>query len=80
MAKRPILAIAPINGDLAEILQQTNAGTVIDFEDKANLKKNILTLYQQFKANELQIDSKNIAQFHRKELTKKLADIINSIC
>jgi glycosyltransferase involved in cell wall biosynthesis len=80
MAKRPILAIAPVDGDLAEILQQTNAGTVIDFEDKAELKKNILALYSQFKVGDLKIDSKNIAQFHRKELTKKLAEIINSIC
>ena len=79
MAKRPILAIAPIDGDLAEILAQTNAGTVIDFEDKANLKKNILALYAQFKAGNLKIDSRNIEQFHRKELTKKVAEIIKSI-
>jgi glycosyltransferase involved in cell wall biosynthesis len=79
MAKRPILAIAPSDGDLAEILMQTNAGVVVDFEDKIKLKKNILALYAQFKARDLKVNSKSIAQFHRKELTKKIADIIKSM-
>ena len=31
MVKRPILAIAPTNGDLAEIIEQTNSGVVVEF-------------------------------------------------
>ena len=45
-AKRPILAIAPKDGDLAEIITKTNAGFVVDFNDKENLKKIILKLYK----------------------------------
>lgn len=79
MAKRPILAIAPADGDLAAILQNTNAGKVVDFEDNVLLKKNILNLYNKFKQGNLDVESKNIEQFHRKQLTKKVAEIINNI-
>ena len=79
MVKRPILAIAPKNGDLAEIIQKTTSGFVIDFEERDLLKKTILNLYSKFKQQKLTVDSKNIGQFHRKELTKKVTEIINSI-
>ena len=79
MVRRPILAIAPINGDLAEILNITNSGFVVDFNKKDQLKKIILDLYSKFKKGNLLVDSKNIAQFHRRELTQKVSDIINSI-
>ena len=78
-ANRPILAIAPTDGDAAAIIKATNSGFVIDFEDETNLKRVILSNYQAFKKQELRVASKNIQQYHRKELTKKLATIIKSI-
>jgi glycosyltransferase involved in cell wall biosynthesis len=75
-AKRPILAIGPINGDLAEIIKETNSGIVVGFEDVENLKKEILTMYNSFKSGVLKSNSKNIEQYHRRNLTEKLADII----
>lgn len=79
MAKRPILAIAPINGDLADIIEETNSGMVIDFNDKIGLKTAILNLYLKFKQGNLTVESKNIAQFHRKELTKKVSELIHKM-
>ncbi|WP_456378796.1 glycosyltransferase [Lutibacter sp.] len=79
MAKRPILAIAPKHGDLAEIVNTTNSGFVVDFNEKKQLKKTILDLYSKFKQGKLEVNSKNIEQFHRRELTKKVSEIINSI-
>lgn len=78
-AKRPILAIAPINGDLAEIINETNSGIVIDFGDKVALKNAILELYAKFKLGNLTVESKNIEQFHRKELTRKVSELIYKI-
>ena len=75
-AKRPILAIAPKNGDLATIIQNTNAGFVIDFNEKEKLKKTILSLYHDFKNGVLEVNSFNIEQYHRKELTKELVKIL----
>ncbi|MBI9042712.1 glycosyltransferase [Lutibacter sp.] len=79
MAKRPILAIAPNDGDLAEILNNSNAGNVVDFNDEISLKKHILELYSQFKNETLTINSSNVNQFHRRELTKKVSEIIYEI-
>lgn len=79
MVKRPILAIAPKNGDLAEIVEKTKSGIVVDFNNREILKKSILEYYLVFKENKLEINSTEIMQYHRKELTKKVADIINKI-
>ncbi|MFK5958189.1 MAG: glycosyltransferase [Lutibacter sp.] len=79
MAKRPILAIAPTNGDLAEIIHKTNSGYTVDFNERDQLKKTIVDLYSKFKDDKLIVNSKNIEQYHRKELTKKVSEIINSI-
>ena len=79
MAKRPILAIAPKNGDLSEIISKTNSGFVVNFNDRIQLKKTIVDLYSKFKENNLVVNSKNIKQYHRRELTKKVSEIINSI-
>jgi glycosyltransferase involved in cell wall biosynthesis len=78
-AKRPILAIGPENGDLSEILKSTNAGVVIGFNNKEKLRIEICTLYQQYKTGSLKVNSKNIEQFHRKELTKNLSILIKSL-
>ena len=79
MAYRPILAIAPTDGDLAEILTTTKAGSTIGFDDKLQLKKSIVDLYSKYKKGDLNIQSQNIEQFHRRELTKQVAEIITDV-
>jgi len=78
-AKRPILAIGSEDGDLATILNNTKAGVVIDFNNKEKLKTEILSLYLQFKDGNLVVTSENINQFHRKNLTRQLAELLINI-
>ncbi len=78
-ANRPILAIAPKDGDLAEIIKETNSGIVIEFDDKDDLKKNILNLYKKYKEGDLKTETQNITQYHRKNLTEKLVEVIRSL-
>jgi glycosyltransferase involved in cell wall biosynthesis len=75
-AKRPILAIGPTNGDLAEIINETSSGIIVDFDDVENLKREILEMYDAFKVEKLESNSNNIEQYHRRNLTKKLVKII----
>ncbi len=75
-AKRPILAIAPIDGDLAEIISKTNSGEVVAFDDEMRMKNVVLEFYEKYKNKKLYIDSKNVDQYHRKNLTKQLAEVI----
>jgi glycosyltransferase involved in cell wall biosynthesis len=77
--KRPILAIGLEEGDLAAVLKETNAGVVVGFDNKERLSSEILKLYHQYKEGNLEVNSKNIEKYHRKELTKKLASIIKSL-
>ncbi|WP_196890153.1 glycosyltransferase [Aureivirga sp. CE67] len=78
MAKRPIIGIAPKDGDLAEILKETNSGVVADFQDKEKLKQIISEYYTTYQKGNLSVQSKNIEKYHRRELTKKMVEIINS--
>jgi hypothetical protein len=78
-AKRPILAIAPPDGDLADIIHSTNSGVVIDFTNEQSLKKAILELYNSYLSGNLKVDSTSIDQYHRKSLTKKLSTIIKEL-
>ncbi len=75
-AKRPILAIGPEDGDLAEIISTTNAGEMLDFDAVKSIKETILNMYHLYKEEKLFVDSKNIEQYHRKSLTKELSKII----
>lgn len=78
-ANRPILAIAPPEGDLAEIINTTKAGRVVGFDDDKTLKKDILEMYEAYKNYKLVVNSKNIEQYHRKNLTGQLVDVIKNI-
>jgi len=78
-AMRPIIAIAPIGGDLDKIIQETQAGIVVDFNDSEALKMALITMYDNYKSGNLQVNSKNIDQYHRKNLTKKVSEIIKEI-
>lgn len=75
-AKRPVLAIAPSDGDLAEILTATKAGNVVDFNDKEQLSATIKKYYDLFKIQNLNINSGNFQQYHRKNLTEELSILI----
>lgn len=79
LANRPILAIAPTDGDLAKIIQETKSGITIGFSAKETLKNTILDFYSKYKQEKLEVNLENIAQYHRKELTERLSEIINSI-
>lgn len=78
-AKRPILAIGPEDGDLSEILKDTNTGVVVDFYNSAKLKLEILQLYQQYKKGILEVNTKNTQKYHRKELSRQLALILKNL-
>ncbi len=78
-AKRPILAIGPEDGDAADILNAAKAGKIFDFQEDKKLESYISGLYEQYKVGSLVVDSKNIQGYHRKQLTRELAEIIKKI-
>ena len=47
-AGREILAFGPTYGDLAKALQETGSGTIVEFEDKEAVRREIDRLYSKF--------------------------------
>ncbi len=78
-AKRPIIGIGPTDGDAAEILNQTQAGTMVGFDDLTKAKEVIAEFYNKFKNNQLHIQSGSIEKFSRKSLTGELAELIKTL-
>jgi glycosyltransferase involved in cell wall biosynthesis len=74
---RPVLAIGPVDGDAAQLLKETGSGLISGFEDPEGTRKNILHFYELFKENKLEIAVTNTSRFSRRELTGKMATILD---
>ena len=76
---RPILCIAPHDGDSATIIRDSGAGVVVDFNDSVNLKATILNFYSKYQKGNLNVSTGSINQFSRRTLTGSIAGLLNSI-
>ena len=79
MAKRPILAIGPQKWDVQQILEETGAGEYFQYLEKEKLKSLILSHYKRYKNGDGNFIEGEIQQYHRKNLTEKLASLIKSV-
>jgi galactitol-specific phosphotransferase system IIB component len=73
---RPIIAIGPENSDFEAIITTTNTGKFFSYKQKEVLKQTILSYFNAFLQNELQVNAINLEKYHRKNLTKELANLI----
>ncbi len=78
-SKRPILAVGPSDGEVARVLQETNAGKIVDFDDKTATKNTILTYYELYKTGSLTVKSHSVERFSRKSLTGEMANLLNTL-
>lgn len=79
-AKRPILAIGPIDGNAAAILNETVAGKMVGFENLEGTKRAVLEYYNLYKTNSLFVNTDSVERFSRRSLTGELAKLLNSLC
>ena len=74
---RPILCIGPEDGDAARLLKETQAGTIVDFDDKDKMKQVILDYYQRYKTNGLpDNETTSIEKYSRKALAGEYAKLL----
>lgn len=78
-AQRPIVAIGPTKGDVANILHDSKAGEIAGFTDVQSLVEILSKYFNQFKAGTLNVNTENINAYSRYELTRKLTGILNDI-
>jgi glycosyltransferase involved in cell wall biosynthesis len=77
--RRPILCIGPVAGDSARIIRESKAGVTCSFDDKKSMRDALVDLYRRFKEGSLQKQEGEINSFSRKELTGKIASLIDEI-
>jgi hypothetical protein len=78
-SKRPIICIGDINGDTAEIINQTNSGVNFSFDDFDVFKQMLLHFYSKFKENNLNISSKKISIYSRRKLAENFVDVFEKM-
>ena len=76
---RPVLAIGPTDGDLAKILEDSEAGNIALYDDIDTIKSIVTAFYQRYLTNELGTNNKKINNYTRRFLTAKLADVMNKL-
>jgi glycosyltransferase involved in cell wall biosynthesis len=74
---KPILALAPREGESERIIRRANAGWILDLKDKQGVKDKLKELYSLFLKNELRVEPDNlfIQGFERKNSTQKLSSV-----
>lgn len=78
-ARRPVFAVGNKNGDAAQIIHETHAGIVAEMGNKNDIREKVISLFELFKKDELNINSTEIEKFSRRENAKKFADILDKI-
>ena len=78
-ANRPILALGPKASDMEDIINETKSGKFYDYSKAELLKADILQLYADYKSGSLICSSEGVEKYSRRELTKRMSEIIKSI-
>lgn len=75
-ANVPVMAIGPTDGDLAEIMNETGAGLISDFNDEIKLEQNIMRLFEN---HGISRNTPAIERYSRKNLTEQLSNVLNNL-
>ena len=79
ISETPILAMGPKDADVEKIITSTNTGTYFSYNQKAELKLQLLTYFEAFQNNTLKVNAIGLQPYSRRALTEKLAKLIKSI-
>ncbi|MDQ0593211.1 hypothetical protein QFZ37_001580 [Chryseobacterium ginsenosidimutans] len=72
-----IISFGPNDADVSKILNETNAGKHFSYNESETIKDFILEKFERWKNGNLLDNTQNIEQFSRRNLTKKLVEILD---
>jgi len=78
-AKRKIIALAPKDSDVAEILEQTESGKVFGLDDSGLLGKYLVGIFDDFRNGIYESNPEGIEKYTRQNLAVNIAGILNSL-
>jgi len=73
-SKRPIIALGPQQSDIEDILTSTCSGTYFKYAEAESLRICLLSHFEAYKSNNLEVNSKGLERYSRKYLTLKLSE------
>ncbi|MGN1211059.1 MAG: glycosyltransferase [Candidatus Cryptobacteroides sp.] len=76
---RPILGIGQKDGAMAAIVADTATGEMTDWDEYDRMKAYVLLVWNAFREGRNPISPKNIERYSRKELTVRLATLLDSL-
>ncbi len=76
---RPVLCLGPKGSDVERLLKETKTGILVEMDDTAGLKENILHFYTAFLKGHLNVRPENLAPYTRENLSKKLSVIFDEL-
>ena len=77
VSERPIIGIGPIGSDFAEIILDTNTGVFTNYSEKEKLKNYIANYFSLFLEGNLKSNAVGLQKYSRRNLTEKLAILLN---
>ena len=78
-AGHPILGIGMTECTMADVLNETRSGTMLDWNDYEGTKNFIDRCWEKFKADDPEPENADISRYSRKELTGRMARLMESL-
>ncbi|WP_431157903.1 glycosyltransferase [Winogradskyella poriferorum] len=79
ISETPILAIGPDGSDVEMIIKSTNTGRYFNYQNQQELEAQLLTYFEAYKNDSLNVNAIGLQPYSRKELTKSLSTIIKEL-
>lgn len=76
---RPVLGVGPSDGDAAQVLNETAAGKMVDYDDVMSAKQVLSDWYSLYQEKRLKVEASEVDKFSRKSLTGSLAKLLNEL-
>ena len=78
-ARRPVLGVGTGEGAMAEVLKETGAGQIFDWNDRAGISDYVEHLWSAFKSGEVMTTPADIEKYSRRMTTRKMVEIFEQV-
>ena len=78
-ARRPVLGVGTGEGAMAEVLKETGAGQIFDWDDRAGISDYVEHLWSAFKSGEVMTTTADIEKYSRRMTTRKMVEIFEQV-
>lgn len=76
---RPVLGVGPSDGDAAQVLNDTRAGKMVDYDDVDAAKRILQQWYALYQEKRLKVETSDVAKYSRRSLTGSLATLLEEL-